>query len=212
MPTSAPSRYRGSRRRRRRRRIAVSRRAGDDVEAGDPITAVQRFRRDRCRTRSRAGKSVRGRAGRQRGRRARQAPGPCRRRPCGPRSMMITRVQISSTRCRRCDESRIAAPARARRGDRVAHAADADRIETGQRLVEQQHRRIAHQAAGDHHLLAHAARQFAGQRASPSRPARAPRAARLARASKSGSRVEPRRSAAGAPRRSGTRTGAVRRA
>ena len=48
--------------------------------------------------------------------------------------------------------------------DGFAHPADADRIESCQRLVEQQHRRVAHEAAGDDDLLAHAARQLAGER------------------------------------------------
>ena len=56
--------------------------------------------------------------------------------------MMMTRVQTSSTRCSRCDDSRIAAPVAGARDDRLAHPADAERIEAGQRLVEQQRRRV----------------------------------------------------------------------
>ena len=52
----------------------------------------------------------------------------------------------------------------AARHDRLAHAVNADRVEPRERLVEEERRRVADQAAGDDDLLPHAARQFAGQR------------------------------------------------
>ena len=54
--------------------------------------------------------------------------------------MMMTRVHISSTRCSRCDDNSIAAPARPRATIVSPHAADAERIQSRQRLVEQQRR------------------------------------------------------------------------
>ncbi len=86
------------------------------------------------------------------------------------------------------------------RDDRLAHAADADRIEPGQRLVEQQRRRVAHQAAGDHDLLPHAARQLARAAIAPCPSSSSSSISARARASKSSTAVQPRRPAAGAPR------------
>ena len=48
--------------------------------------------------------------------------------------------------------------------DGLAHAADADWIEARQRLVEQEHGRVAHQPASDDNFLAHTARQLTGER------------------------------------------------
>src|SRR6187402_1714783 len=47
--------------------------------------------------------------------------------------------------------------------DRVFHAANAERVEARQRLVEHQHLRRMQQAARDRELLLHAARQLGGQ-------------------------------------------------
>ena len=49
------------------------------------------------------------------------------------------------------------------RDDRFAHAPDPHRVESGQRLVEEQRGRVTHQTAGDHHLLAHAPGQLTRQ-------------------------------------------------
>ena len=84
-------------------------------------------------------------------------------------------MQISSTRCSRCELRITAAPASARADDRRLHPADADRVEAGERLVEQQRPR-ARAAARTR------------SRASASCRARARRAARSAcRASSSSS-------------------------
>src|SRR5205085_4837350 len=56
------------------------------------------------------------------------------------------------------------AVARPRR-DRRLHAPDADRVEPGERLVEQQHLRVVQQRARDRELLLHAARELVGERA-----------------------------------------------
>jgi hypothetical protein len=49
-------------------------------------------------------------------------------------------------------------------GDRRLHAADARRIEAGERLVEQEGARLVEEAARDRQLLPHAARQLGRQR------------------------------------------------
>jgi hypothetical protein len=53
--------------------------------------------------------------------------------------------------------------------DRRLHAADAERIEAGERLVEEQRARLVQEAAGDRELLLHAARELAGQQRRPCR-------------------------------------------
>ena len=50
------------------------------------------------------------------------------------------------------------------RGNRVPHLLDARRIETGERFVEDQYRRVVQQSARDRELLFHAARERARQR------------------------------------------------
>jgi hypothetical protein len=47
--------------------------------------------------------------------------------------------------------------------DRRLHAADAERIEPGQRLVEEERAGLVEEAARDRELLLHAARELAGQ-------------------------------------------------
>ena len=64
---------------------------------------------------------------------------------------------------RRHDDGAAAAAAR---HDRLAHPPDAEWVEPGQRLVEEQRRRIVQQPARDGDLLLHAARQLARQRVS----------------------------------------------
>src|SRR5437667_4692254 len=55
-------------------------------------------------------------------------------------------------------------PGAAPRDDRLAHAPNADRIETSERFVEEEHRGMTHEAAGDDDLLPHTARQLARKR------------------------------------------------
>src|SRR3954470_6131108 len=50
------------------------------------------------------------------------------------------------------------------RDDRVAHLPDAEGIEAGERLVEQEDGRVAHQTARDDDFLPHAARKLSRQR------------------------------------------------
>src|SRR5262249_62324410 len=52
----------------------------------------------------------------------------------------------------------------ASRDDGFTHPADAQRIESGQRLVEQQHRCLADEPARDDDLLPHSAREFSRKR------------------------------------------------
>ena len=48
-------------------------------------------------------------------------------------------------------------------GDRHLHATDADRIESGERFIQQQRRGLMQETAGDRQLLLHAAGEFGGQ-------------------------------------------------
>ena len=75
--------------------------------------------------------------------------------------------------------------------DRGLHAPDADRVEPGERLVEQQRPGLVQQPAGDGELLLHSARELARQRRRACSPAPAPRAAPGIRASDVGHLIEP---------------------
>ena len=78
--------------------------------------------------------------------------------------MMTIRVQISSTRWSRCDETSTATPRPAQADDRLLHAMDAERVEAGQRLVEHQRLRIVDERARERDLLLHPARQLRRER------------------------------------------------